>query len=189
MTGRWLRRFSEPGEPLTEIACLMNALLPLVFAAILGGGGPDWKAFTPKGTTFSVTVPGQPTETQQTIKAAQGTIGVRIFSLTTKEGTYVAGLTEHPEAAVPKGQDQARLDQARDGAVQEAKGRLRWEKKIVVDGKSGREFFVATETGHAVKIRLIADGPRLYQVMVVGNIRFLDSAEAARFIESFRLTK
>ncbi len=171
----------------------MNALIPLAFASLVAGGpvagAPEWKSFAPKGTSFQVSVPGQPTENLQAIKSAQGTINIRFYTLTTKQGTFVAGVTEHPEGTVPAGQDQGRLDQARDGAVQQAKGRLRSETKIVVDGRPGREFFVATETGHAVKVRLIADRHRLYQVMVVGNTRFLDSPEAARFLDSFRLTK
>jgi hypothetical protein len=90
---------------------------------------------------------------------------------------------------VPAGQEHRRLDQARDGAVQTAKGRLRWEKKLAIEGKPAREFFIATETGHAARVRLVADRNRLYQLMVVGNTRFLDSPEAGRFLDSFRLAK
>lgn len=174
-------------EPLLGPVCLMNILIPLAVASLLAGGA-EWKAISPKGTRFSVNMPGQPTESSHAIKAIQGPINIRLYSLTTKAGSYVAGVTEHPETAFVAGQDQSRLDQARDGAVQQAKGRLRSESKIVVDGRPGREISVATETGHAVKIRLIADRHRLYQVMVVGSTRFLASPDAVRFLESFRLT-
>lgn len=166
----------------------MTVWLSLVVAALLAGNA-DPQVFAPKGAGFRITVPAQPEKTEQTIKTPQGSIEIRFFTVSAKEGTYVVGVTEHPEAAVPPGQDQGRLDQARDGAVATAKGRLRWEKKRTIEGRPAREFFVATETGHAVKIRLIADRNRLYQVMVVGSTRFLDSPEAIAFLDSFRLAK
>jgi hypothetical protein len=162
---------------------------PMV-AAVLMAGAPDWKTVTPKDAGFRVSLPGEPVEKRETLKNAKGNVEIRFYSLTDKEGTYVAGLTLHPEAAIAAGQDQFRLDQARDGAVKLAKGRINGEKKISVEGKAAREFFIiGTETGHAVKVRLIADRNRLYQLMVVGNTRFLDSPEAARFMDSFRLSK
>jgi len=167
----------------------MNVSLPIIVALLLAGS-PEWQTISPKDAGFSVSVRGQPNEKRETIKAAKGNIDIRFFSLTAIEGTYVAGLTRHPESVVTAGQDQSRLDQARDGAVKLAKGRISGEKTMTVEGRAAREFFIlATETGHAVKVRLIADRNRLYQLMVVGNTRFLDSPEAVRFMDSFRLTK
>lgn len=166
----------------------MNALLPALLAVGMGGA-PEWKPVAPKDAGFRVSLPAQPEENKQTIKAAQGSITIRSFTLAVKDGTYAVGVTEHAEAAVPAGQDQARLDQARDGAVQHAKGRLRGETKITVEGRSGREILITTETGQSLKIRLIADRNRLYQVMAVGGNRFLESPEATRFLESFRFAK
>jgi hypothetical protein len=166
----------------------MNWLTTFALAAMLGGGG-DWQAFTPKGAGFRISVPGLPEETQQTAKSPQGTVAIRSFPLTTKDATFVAGMTEYPAANFVAGQEQSRLDQARDGALQTAKGRLRSERKITVDGRPGRELMIATETGHAIRLRLIADGPRLFQVMVIANSRFLESPDATRFLESFRLVK
>lgn len=166
---------------------------PVVVAILVlaQGNAAEWKAFEPKGLGFHVSVPGDPEATEQTIKSLQGPIEVRTFTVPSAEGTYVVGVTEHPESAVPAGRDQARLDQAREGAVKSVKGRLRSQslKNLVIDGKPAREFFIATETGHAIKVRLIADRNRLYQLMVVGNTRFLDSPEATRFLESFRFAK
>jgi hypothetical protein len=167
----------------------MNACWPIVWAALLAGA-PEWKVAAPKGAGFSVSLPGEPSEKLDSIKSTQGTIEIRVYSLTSKTGTYVVGRTLYPEVAIAPGNDKERLDQARDGAVKLAKGRINAEKAMTIEGRMARDFFIiGTETGHALKVRLIADRNRLYQLMVVGNSQFLESPEAARFMGSFRLTK
>lgn len=166
----------------------------IALAAALGqpvGQPPasEWKPYAPAGAGFSVRVPSAMKETRSSLKTAQGAVEIRTHLLATKDGAYVVVVTEYPAPAVREGEEDARLDQARDGAVRQSKGRLRSEKKASVDGLAGRELFVATEVGKAVRMRLAAERNRLYQVMAVGDTRFLESMEVGRFLDSFQRTK
>ena len=163
----------------------MQAMLVLATALMLGGG-PAWKTFAPQAAGFEVLLPGNPTEKRQTVRTIQGNGELRLFTLGGKAGSYAVGVTELPDAAVTPGKEEQRLDLARDGAVQQATGRLRWEKKILVAGCHGRDLAIGNDAGATVRIRLIADHNRLYQLLVVGDAAFLDSPDAARFLDSFK---
>ena len=74
-----------------------------------------------------------PIEKRQTVRTPLGNGELRIFALPVKAGTFAVGVTEFPESALANTTDDQRLDQARDGAVQQSKGKIRWEKKVLVD--------------------------------------------------------
>src|SRR5712691_1481267 len=100
--------------------------LPLVLGAVQDPG--EWKPFVSKKGGFTVLLPGKPTGQSQSLKTAAGTIEVTLYVMEwKKEGTLVAGYTEYPEKALQTGTSEKRLDNARDGAVQSAKGKLHSE--------------------------------------------------------------
>jgi hypothetical protein len=165
----------------------MQATVLLTVACMLGGA--PWKTFNPVGAGFEVQVPVLPSEKRQPIRTTQGNGELRFYSLNHKTGSFAVSVADFPAAAVPAGKDEYRLDQARDGAIQQAKGRLRWEKKVLVDGSPGRDLYIATDAGHAVRMRLAADGNRLFQIMATGEPAFLDMPETMRFLDSFKRRK
>src|SRR5688572_23404134 len=95
----------------------------------------DWKAFSPKDGGFTVLMPGMPMEDKQDVKTVSGDITVMLHFIEVKnEGSLVVSYSEYPDAAFKGGDDEKRLDSARDGAVVSAKGKLKSEKKITLDG-------------------------------------------------------
>jgi hypothetical protein len=83
-----------------------------------------------------------------------------------------------------------RLDQARDGAVENSGGKLRKEQLIeLIDGDKrhpGRDLLIDKNGEVIARIRIYVVERRLYQVMVLGNP---SAKDASTFMDSFRLNK
>jgi len=162
--------------------------LPLLLGA---AAGTEWKLFTPKDGGYSVSLPGEPTEAKQDVKTATGNIEVTFYALEAKDGAYVVSHSAFPESALKGGTDDKRLDNARDGAVASAKGRMKSEKKLTLDGFPGREVVIETDAKgmKAVRTRIYAVNKRLFQTLVVGPKSFVQGKDATMFLDSFKLVK
>jgi hypothetical protein len=161
-----------------------------IIVTVLAAQTPTWKPFTPAGGGFEVQLPGTPAEKRQTVRTPLGNGELRIFAVSTKGGSFAVGVTDFPESAVADTKDDQRLDQARDAAVQQAKMKVRWEKKILVDGMPGRELYLGAE-GEKTQMLLIlaADRNRLLQLLATGDATFLDGPDTSRFLDSFKKKK
>src|SRR5207244_3119777 len=105
------------------------------------------------------------------------------------EGSYVLVFADFSEAMLKGGSDEKRLDNARDGAVTSAKGKLKAEKRITLDKHPGRELHIEVEGKTAVRTRFYAVKNRLYQVLAVGTRELVFSKDTDRFLDSFKLTR
>lgn len=159
------------------------------------GGVPDdlpagWKALTSPEGGFKVALPGTPTKSEQRVKTATGQLGVTVFVLDAgRDATYVVSYSDLPADEVRPGREKKRLDFARDGAVANARGKLRTEKAIMLDGNPGRELVIETKTDVVIRTRVYAVKQRLYQSMAMGPGAFHRSKDVALFLDSFRLLK
>src|SRR5262249_33927006 len=133
-------------------------------------GKAEWKEFTSKEGGFAVLLPGTPVEQRQLVKTPVGSVDVHLFVVDPEgaPGAYVVGYSDFPEVALNDGGAQKRLDNARDGAVAQVKGKLKSEKKIKLKGVPGRELHIEVNDKTAVRLRLYVVQNRLYQVMSIG---------------------
>jgi hypothetical protein len=171
----------------------LGLTLPLMLGAALAAQMENlpagWRVFTSKEGRFAIAVPGAPEETKLPVLTATANLDVRLFVVETNEGTYVASYCDLPPEEVKAGTEQKRLDLARDGAVNNAKGKLKSEKERKLDGNPGRELEIEADKGHRIRMRIVAVQQRLYQTMVMGSTKFTHSKDAARFLDSLRLVK
>ena len=168
----------------------LSLTLPLVFGAAGDDLPKDWKPLTSKEGGFSVVMPGNPNDGKRQVKTPAGTIEVNFYLAEVKDqGSYVVVFSEFPAAALQGGTDDKRLDNARDGAVASAKGKLKSEKKITLAGHPGRELLIDGEAMTGVRTRIFAVKNRLYQTMAAGSKTFLQAKETNQFLDSFKLIK
>ena len=168
--------------------------LGLTLPLMLGAGHENlpagWSVFTSKEGGFSVAVPGKPAENKQRVNTATATLEVHLFVVEgMKDTVYVVSYSDLPAAEIKAGTAEKRLDFARDGAVNNARGKLRTEKKITLDNHPGRELIIEAEKGVVIKMRIYAVKQRLYQAMAMGSGVFTQSKDAALFLDSLRLNK
>jgi hypothetical protein len=176
---------------------LIRICLALALPLGVGQTAPPagWRSFAPKDDAFTVALPFAPMEKKQQLKAPEGDgmIDVSLYlcegaKVGMNEGTLVVGVSEYPPALVQGGEEK-RLKHARDGAVQNAKGKLFHERKIALTGYPGRELWIEIGEERAIHMRLFAVKQRLYQTMALGTKDFIESKEAAAFMDSFKLKK
>ena len=168
----------------------LSLTLPLVLGAGQDEAPKGWKRFAPDAGGFAIRLPAEPTEGKRTVKTPQGEVEVTYFLVEVKgQGSYVVVYTEYPEEALKGGADEKRLDNARDGAVQSAKGKLKGEKRLRLENYPGRELVVESSAAGGVRTRLYAVNNRLYQTMAAGSRGFLQAKETEQFLNSFQLVR
>jgi hypothetical protein len=169
----------------------MHLLLSLTLPLFLGTTqkAAEWKTFASAKGGFSVVLPAEPSEQVQSVKTPAGTVDVILYLVDGKKdaASYVVGYSEFPEKALQTGTSEKRLDNARDGAVQSAKGKLKEEKKILLGAYPGRDLVIESETRGVVRTRIYAVRNRLYQTMIIGPKKAVDSSDAGVFLDSFKL--
>jgi hypothetical protein len=155
--------------------------------AMQTGQTSTWRKFSPKGGSFTVSLPGTPKETKQQLKVGDAVAEVTVHVCSAPgDGAYVVSVTEYPEQEVQGGLDQ-RLRNARDGVVQKSKGKLFHERKISLAAHPGKELWIQTGEDGLIQARLYAVKNRLYQTMAIGPKQFVETKETEGFLNSFKL--
>lgn len=158
---------------------------------ILISAQPDalagWKTVSPKGAGFQIAMPGEPETSKRKIGTKAGYFDVFMWVAQGKNDTaFVASYCDFPDAELKKNPIEKRLDQARDGAVKSARGKLKSEKAIRLANHPGRDLVIEKDGKVIVRTRIYAVGGRLFQVMTLGPVA---PKEAEGFLNSFRLKK
>jgi hypothetical protein len=169
----------------------LGLTLPFVFGAARQEElPPGWQVFTSKQGGFTIKLPGAPMESKRRVASAAGVLDVYLFVVDGKDdASYVVSYSDLPGEQIKAGNEQKRLDFACEGAVNNARGKLRSEKKIELDGHPGRELIIDTDKEIVIRMRIYAVKQRLYQVMAIGPGLFTQSQDATRFLDSLRLVK
>ncbi|WP_439622196.1 hypothetical protein [Gemmata sp.] len=147
-------------------------------------------AYAPRDGRFSVRFPGAPKETTAATATPLGDAKVFTATYATADGdAYSASYSDYPAgkaAAEPRGK---LYDGARD-ALKGADGKVLAEKDVEVgpDKLPGRDLDIQKGT-ERVRVRLVLRGDRLHHVAVVGSPAFVTGRDAAKFLDSFELTK
>src|SRR5437870_7795991 len=173
---------------------MITRLLAAVSCTVALGGTPaEWKTFTPKAGGFTVSFPGEPREHKQSVKTPNGSfVDVMLYVYEPKkgEGQYVVSFSEYPDSVLKAGTDEKRLENARDGAVQNVKGTLKGgTKQIKLDGFPGLELTIDTKEKTLIRTRIYAVKNRLYQTVVIGPPKMVAAKETEQFLNSFKLVK
>jgi hypothetical protein len=160
--------------------------LPLLLGAAAQQDLPEgWQTVTSKDGKFKVAMPGKVTEKKQQVKTGSGDLKVTLLIADgRKDSNFVVSFTDYPEADVKKGSVKKRLDQARDGAVSSAGGKVREEREIKLKKHPGRHVVIEKEDDVIARMRLFYVGQRLYQVMVLGDA---PAKDVEAFLSSFEL--
>src|SRR5437868_6266059 len=122
----------------------LGLTLPLVFGAAQAQPEnlpPGWRVFTSNEGAFAIALPGTPAQSKQRVLTAAAALDVFLFVVETKDdGALVVSYCDMPADEVKPGSEAKRLDLARDGAVTNARGKLRSEKECKLSGFPGREL-------------------------------------------------
>ncbi len=151
-----------------------------------------WKEFSPKDKSFSVWLPdkgGKRTERERTIIVKRTRIRVNVASVKPNDGpTYSASTYIFPPAFLLKIPKQERIEIIRDAFIKEVTGKITAEEEIKLDVWPGREYMIQTGQGMC-RLRVFASGSRMYQAVVTGTEKEVESTDAKTFLDSYKLPK
>lgn len=147
-----------------------------------------WFAFKPADGSFHASFPFEPTKSIRTVESPAGRTDVTSYTATERQLAYSVTVADYPkehitEVGVPKF-----LDEVRDVAVANARGKLLSEKSDDFKGHTGRDIKLAVPGGKdAFRCKLILVDSRLYQLIVAGPTDDVDGSSAERFFGAFTL--
>jgi hypothetical protein len=163
----------------------------LTLPILVGQTAPPagWRQFTPKDGGFTVALPSVPKEKKQQVKSSSGTVEIAIYTCEPADDVvFVVGVTDYPNLDMDGGEDK-RLRNARDGALENSKGKLIHERKITLAGHPGREMWIQTEGDGMIHTRLYSFKQRLLQTMAIGPKTAIETKMVAAFMDSLKLKK
>ncbi len=118
-------------------------------------------------------------------------VTMKMFTIQDRDGAYAVAFADLPiPANEAAGKTQERLDGARNGMLQNVKGKLTSETPVMLQGRyPGREIRadIPSMSG-MVRARIYLVGPRLYQVAAIGVPSWVNSEEASKFLGSLAYT-
>lgn len=145
-----------------------------------------WRKFESKRGTFTVMFPDVPIETRSKIRTEIGNVASTRFTVVAGTSvTYDVMYNDYPKAGIVKVNPQLLLDAARDGLLNQTKGRLVAEKHIMLGAVPGRDQEILGADGTRYWARLVLVGNRMYQLMAIA--RPPATADTRTFFDSFRL--
>ncbi|MBA3240733.1 MAG: hypothetical protein H0T60_05850 [Acidobacteria bacterium] len=155
-----------------------------------------WKKLAPAEGGFMVLMPGTASEEKHSVETSVGKLENRIYSVETKQGVYMVMYADFPEVVSDADTIQRMLDNGRDKALANTKGKLTSEKNIKLDGYAGREWLVEIPGSNVIRARAFWVKRRLYQSLVIfpegrntpqETNRIRESA-TLKFLDSFALS-
>lgn len=148
----------------------------------------EYKDFASAAGKYVVLFPG-PVKTETTeVKAASGSLTLTLDSVEVAGTLFLVTYIDTPDE-VAKKPTGPRLEKVRDAAVGKD-GKIVTDKEVEVgvEKHPGREVVIQKPKTH-LRTRIVIAGSRLYQVMIEGTKEFVLSADAAKFFDSFDVTK
>ncbi len=166
--------------------------LALVISFLLAacGATPSWQTFTSDKGKFTVEMPATPKESTQSVDTALGKIELTLYTAQVGTSAYLATFSDYPDV-MSKADPAKVLDGAMNGAVTNVSGKILSSSDITINGNPGKEFSAEgkiTNPGDgSVRGRIYLVKTRLYQLIVVGLKDQIPTADADRYLQSFKL--
>lgn len=161
-----------------------------VLACAVSATAADPKVYAPQGVGFRLVFPGAWVTEKQDIPTDVGKITMHMAIHADEPRAFLAISSVFPKAHIDRTPRKLLLDNARDGAIKNVKGRLRSEVKMKMDGNEARHIVVDLPGGKMRNSqRFVVAGATLYQAIYTGPNGSEDSAQVQAFFDSFVLTE
>jgi hypothetical protein len=158
---------------------------------VISGCGQRWQSYSSTAGGFSVSMPGVPTYSKETLHPAGMTVDLHKFKLVFDGESlgYSVMYADFPAQIARAVGPEKLLDFAQSGATMDPGVRLIARRGISLGVNPGREISVETSNGLVCKDRFYVVNQRLYQVIAAVPKADKLSSDMTRFLDSFRLLK
>jgi hypothetical protein len=156
----------------------------LVFAAALGAGAQQWKAYRYPSDGFSASFPADPEVQKKNVDTKSGAVEMRSYMTQSGAAALLVGVCDYG-TRIAGTEPKSLLQGAKAGALANSKTHLISEKKIMFGIFEGIEFEAESDAAH-ISARIYLVGHALYQT-VVAVPRGNNYPDTVRFLDSFQL--
>jgi hypothetical protein len=172
---------------------LVVALLPawfLLTIRVCSAQSPSgWKVFSSRQAGFTVRVPGTLVEQPLPAKQAASSPITHSYVLNDKDSAYILSYTDYEHDQLAANPDTI-LTAARNGGIQNVKGRLVAETVTRVSGYPARDVIAAVPLENkpgSAHFRIVLARSRLYMALYVGPGGSAGQAHIDVFLKSFKI--
>lgn len=161
----------------------------MIEKTIAGKAQPDvqWTAFMPEDSTFTVLLPGEPSEMIIPTEVPSGVIDVRQYMTTSSYCAFIVGFADSGQIGDSAGVE-AVVESVAGTVVRRVGGEVVSEVPFAGSDGSGRDITIMLADGDGVyRVRLFVAGERLYQLTAVTPISEYYTSQAVHFLDSFGL--
>jgi hypothetical protein len=166
----------------------------LVVPVLLGADAPTppagWSEYSPNDRSFSVWLPaqgGRRSTRQQTRKIRGVPLKINVVQFEAPSGvTFGASTLQLPVQLAQAIPLQQRFEIIRDAFVSEVNGTVSAEMDIKEGTAPGKDYLIESAKV-AARVRVFAQGGKLYRASVMGTKEQIASREADTFLQSFKL--
>lgn len=161
----------------------------MIEKTIAGKAQPNvrWTAFVPEDGTFTVLLPGEPSEMTIPTELPSGMVEMRQYMTTSSYCAYIVAVADSALNGDATSVD-AVLESMSDTVIKRVGGEVVSDVPFVRADGSGREITIMPADGDGVyRVRLFVGGERLYQLTVVTPISEYYTSQAVHFLDSFEL--
>jgi len=138
----------------------------------------DWRELKSAEGGFVAMMPGKPLYETRTLAGTPAVV-MHLWSARAANSAFGVGYADYPVL------DEGTLDGVRDALIRNLGGKLLQEKRLRLTGLSGREFSAAS-ANRMLRARLLAQGTRLYQLVLISEGTAVSTADVDLFLSSFQ---
>lgn len=156
--------------------------------------GSDWYKVKDVDAGYILKFPKKPKKEQQEIPTDKGMLQMDMYVYENSLGKnlmYYASHTQYPVKLFPDGIDRQRefemLDASVKGAVNNSKGELISDEKIIFNGYNGRLIKIRIQGGYIIKMQEVLAGLNLYIIQTVYAESDDNNNDSKIFFDSFEL--
>ncbi len=142
-------------------------LILLTSTLVACGGEGTWERFTTPQNIISVELPKQPQHISKNLRLGIGKTNTNIYRVAESDRTFTISYLK-----IPKKENQSKeltkiLNEAREGNLDEFKGKIIYKKKIQQKGFSGYEFQVHTPDGEKTRFAQMYISNKYFIMLIV----------------------
>lgn len=145
-----------------------------------------WSEYRPAGVGYRIEMPAAWSVSSESVPTDLGPIAMNMATVDQGARAYMAIHSIFPQSHIDRTPAETLLNNARDGAVRNVKGKLLNERRIMLQGNPGRHILVDTPDNR-VSQRFVLVGNKLIQAIYVGAAGDEFQPNVVRFFNSFTI--
>lgn len=166
-------------------ARILTATVLVAAISVHAQTAPVWKQYSYPSDGFAISAPSEPAHNNQTKATESGNVEIHTYAITLNANSVVM-ISSSEVVGLEKDSPRARLQKAKEGALQAGNATLTSEKEIMLGLYTGLQYEAMSQNLH-VRARMYIVKNTLFQLLEICPLNTPFSADAERISSSFKV--